>query len=240
MQIECPHCHNKGAVPEEFAGKTIKCKCGSKFVVAPLATSSSQQSIPVPVIVPPEKTFTCPGCGHRQIEAFLYCPICGYTHQQQKPATINENEGTTSAVYTLKGAHEILQVFKDRVIISGKKSTRTILYMSITALKFKQASTMSLGNIDFIIPGGSLELFRGTSTPWATSENAFLFSSSRNNAYAAKIKEYIESEMIKLRTPQMGSSAISVSDELQKLAKLKEQGILSNDEFQTLKKKLIG
>jgi hypothetical protein len=39
--------------------------------------------------------------------------------------------------------------------------------------------------------------------------------------------------------PQQQQSSISIADELAKLAKLKEQGIISEDEFQQMKQDLI-
>jgi len=42
------------------------------------------------------------------------------------------------------------------------------------------------------------------------------------------------------QSPQVIAPIISLSDELQRLAKLNEQGALSKEEFQAAKKKLLG
>ena len=67
-----------------------------------------------------------------------------------------------------------------------------------------------------------------------------MFAGKENNDLAREIKEYIEKAVLKLLAPQETTLPSNLSDELQKLAQLKEKGILSDDEFQTAKRKLIG
>jgi len=59
------------------------------------------------------------------------------------------------------------------------------------------------------------------------------------NERALEIKNYIETEAQKLRTSRPSTST-SLSDELQKLAALRAQGILSDSEFNAAKKRLLG
>lgn len=47
MLIECPNCHIRGEVPEEYAGKRMKCKCGASFVVS----TNTQTPTPQPSLV---------------------------------------------------------------------------------------------------------------------------------------------------------------------------------------------
>lgn len=56
---------------------------------------------------------------------------------------------------------------------------------------------------------------------------------------AIKIKKYIDSAVGELHKLQTMAPTANLSDELQKLAKLKEQGILSEEEFHLAKQKLI-
>ena len=63
-----------------------------------------------------------------------------------------------------------------------------------------------------------------------------MFAEKKNNELAIEIKEYIESAVHGVRTPNNPTTApTSLSDELQKLATLKDQGILTDEEFQTAK-----
>ncbi len=71
-------------------------------------------------------------------------------------------------------------------------------------------------------------------------ENTFLFD-EKNNAEAEIVRNYIESRMKEIRTPQPAKAAVvSLGDELTKLAALRTQGLLSEDEFQAAKTRLLG
>jgi len=90
--------------------------------------------------------------------------------------------------------------------------------------------------IQFTIQGGNEStkgIYKATS-----DENTIMFA-KKDNTLVIKIKEHIDSEIRKLKVPQVNQS-ISLSDELQKIADLKAQGILSDDEFLAAKKRLIG
>lgn len=71
-------------------------------------------------------------------------------------------------------------------------------------------------------------------------ENTFLFD-EQNNAQVEVAKNYIESRMKEIRSPQPTNTVTpSLGDELTKLAALKNQGLLTDEEFQAAKKRLIG
>lgn len=154
----------------------------------------------------------------------------------------------TSAVHTMKGIQDILEVFEDRVTITPKgvlgflnkgiKGTKEIPYSSIVAVQFKEAGAVFSGYIQFTIPGGNES--RGGIMAATKDENTFMFAHTKNNALARQIKEFIDAAIHRLRTPPATPAATNLSDELQNLAKLKEQGILSADEFQAAKRRLLG
>lgn len=153
-----------------------------------------------------------------------------------------------STVYSMKGVQDLLEVYEDRVTITPKgvlgflnkgiKGTKEIPFMSIVAVQFKEAGTVFSGYLQFTIPGGNES--RGGIFAATKDENTFMFARTENNAMAREIKEYIDGAIRKSRTPQASAPASNLSDELQKLAQLKEQGILSEEEFQATKRKLIG
>jgi hypothetical protein len=60
------------------------------------------------------------------------------------------------------------------------------------------------------------------------------------NESANKIKTFVLNQLQKSKSLNTNDTLNSVSDELLKLANLKNQGILSEDEFQSEKKKLLG
>lgn len=150
-----------------------------------------------------------------------------------------------SAIYTMKGVAGLLEVFEDRVTIThkrvlgfGVKGTNEIPFQSIIAIQFKEAGALLGGHIKFTIPGGGGTT--GGILGTEKADNTFVFSEKKNNALAIEIKTYIDSKVRKLRTPQANTPTMNLSDEIQKLAGLKEQGILSDEEFQAAKKRLIG
>jgi hypothetical protein len=155
-------------------------------------------------------------------------------------------EKRMDAVYTMRGVQDLLEVFEDKVTITpkgvlgflnkGMKGTKEIPFASIVAVQFKEGGALS-GYLQFTIPGGN-ESRRGI---WAATqdENTFLFR-QQDNALALEIKDYIDRAVRESRAPRATSSTASLSDELQKLASLKEEGFLSEEEFQTAKKRLIG
>lgn len=153
------------------------------------------------------------------------------------------------ALYTMKGVQDLLEVFEDKVTITpkgvlgfmnkGLKGAKTIPFSSISAIQFKEAGAVFSGYIQFTIPGGNES--KGGLMAATKDENTFMFAEKKNNELAIEIKDYIEKAIHDLRIPNTTNSPSgTLADELQKLAKLKEQGILSDEEFQAAKSKLIG
>ena len=151
-------------------------------------------------------------------------------------------------IYRMDGVGAELVVYADKVeivtagitgfVLKGLKGTKTIPYQSITAIQFKESGTWSgAGYLQFTIPGGNESrngLFDAT-----VDENTFMFHGQ--NEYAHKIKNYIESQIRLLRNPppQQTSSTPSFSAELERLDALRQQGVLSDEEFQQAKARLL-
>jgi len=152
-----------------------------------------------------------------------------------------------SAIYTMKGVQDIVEVFDDHITITPKgimgflnkgiKGTKEIPFQSINAIQFKKAGYLVNGYIQLTISGGNES--KGGIIAATKDENTFVFA-MKKNSIAIEIKTYIDSALRKLRTPQTISLTTNISDELQKLARLNEQGILSDEEFHAAKKRVIG
>lgn len=151
-----------------------------------------------------------------------------------------------STVYTMRGVQDLLEVYEDRVAITpkgvlgflnkGLKGTKEIPFASIVAVQFREAGLLS-GYLQFTIAGGNEST--GGILAAAGDENTFMFANAKNNAIAREIKEYIDDASRKARTPQATAPAPNLADELHKLAQLRTQGVLSEQEFQAAKRKLI-
>jgi hypothetical protein len=148
----------------------------------------------------------------------------------------------------MKGVQDLLEVFEDKVTITpkgvlgfmnkGLKGTKTIPFSSITAIQFKEAGAVFSGYLQFTIPGGNES--RGGVFSAASDENSFMFANKNNNQLATTIKEYVEQRVRELRAPTTVVHPVtSLADELQKLVSLRDNGVLSEQEFQTAKLRLI-
>lgn len=144
-----------------------------------------------------------------------------------------------TAVFLLQGVNESLEVYEDKVILSpkglpgsitkGMKGAKTIPFSSITAIQFKEAGAMFAGFMQFSVLGNDTKQ-KGYSIE--RDENAIMFV-KRNNGLAHNIRDFVERSICDLRP------AMSIADEIQKLANLKGQGFLSDEEFKAAKEKLI-
>jgi hypothetical protein len=164
------------------------------------------------------------------------------------PEPVTHTKRGTSVVYTMMGTSALFEVFEDKLTITpkgllgflnkGMAGTKEIPFASIVAVQFKEAGAVFSGFLQFTIAGGNES--RGGLLAAVKDENTFVFAHTKNNILAKEIKEYIDAAVRKARTPQGSAAPSSLPDELLKLAKLREQGALSEVEFQAAKKKLIG
>ena len=151
-------------------------------------------------------------------------------------------------VLTMRGVQDLLEVFPDHVAITpkgvmgflnkGMKGKKEIPFASIIAVQFKEAGAVFSGYLQFTIPGGNES--KGGLMAATKDENTFMFAKKENNAPAAQIKKYIDAAIRASRAPQAATRAASLPEELQALAQLKAQGVLSEQEFEAAKRKLIG
>lgn len=149
-------------------------------------------------------------------------------------------------VFTLHGVQDQLEVFEDKVTITpkgllgflnkGLKGTKTLLYVSISAIQFKKGG-LTNGYLQFSLPGGNES--KGGVFAATKDENTFMFK-PRDNEQAQKIRDFIEARIQAARSPMAVSPQPSLADELKKLAELRDMGVLSEQEFLDAKQKLIG
>ena len=135
-----------------------------------------------------------------------------------------------NVIYTMTLTGNFLEVYEDRVEftrdVRGCEMTLGIPYDLLDSVQVKKAGILFGGHILFVTSkfsskGGRPEILQ--------------FSGKHNNTLAIEIKQYIDLAINKLRNP----ASITFSDELQKLAELKQRGILSEEEFQAAKHKLF-
>jgi hypothetical protein len=135
-----------------------------------------------------------------------------------------------------------LEIFEDKLKITPTGiwgiagGGKTIPFSSLTAIEFKEAGGLIPGYLQFSLVGGR-ESVGGFLTA-AEDENSFMFLKG-NNEQAIKIKDYIEDKLQSLRNPSPSKSSNS-ADEIAKLFDLKEKGIITDEDFQKGKNKILG
>ena len=161
--------------------------------------------------------------------------------------TVGEHE--RSVVYTMKGAHKTIKVYEDHLtmepnggllgyVTAGMSGIKTIMFSSISSVQFKKAGLMN-GYLSFTIPGGN-EKHGLDVLGMMNDENTLILKPfNPQTELALKIKEYIENKVRDSQKSRVPLQNVSMADELQKLADLKEKGILSEEEFQDAKQNLI-
>ncbi|WP_044262444.1 SHOCT domain-containing protein [Saccharicrinis fermentans] len=149
---------------------------------------------------------------------------------------------------TIKGQNGQLTVYYNKLTISrkglvafsqhGMSGDKDIYIENITGVQLKKASTLFHGFIQFSFNGsaeskGGLEAAR-------KDENSIIIKKSQNTLFI-HAKSMIEDLMRKSK--EQATTIVNQTselDEIEKLATLKEKGYITEDEFNTKKKQLLG
>lgn len=144
-----------------------------------------------------------------------------------------------------KGINGQLEVLADRVRITrkgllgamghGLGGGKEIQISRISAIQMKDAGLLN-GHIQFSFAGGR-EAKTGLLEA-AKDENAITFKRSQQ-AQFQEAKRVIE-ERMRAGEPQRAAAAPSDADELAKLARLRDEGILTEEEFTAKKRQILG
>ncbi|MDQ3158974.1 MAG: DUF4429 domain-containing protein [bacterium] len=113
------------------------------------------------------------------------------------------------------------------------RGDKTIPYSSIVAVQLKKAG-MTAGYLQLTLKGGS-EAKSGLMQS-TTDENTVNFHSRKNKVFL-EAKDLIEE---KLSAANNNKNASSGADELEKMASLKDKGIITQEEFDSKKKQILG
>lgn len=151
-------------------------------------------------------------------------------------------------LFSLKGKGGQLEVYEDFVLIGRKgvvaflnqgiKGDKKIPISSIGAIQYKKPSLVLNGYIQFSIVGGAE--CKGGILKAGSDENTVFFEKPQAKT-AEEICEYIEKKIVE---NQKGNTTIiqqnSSADEIAKYKQLLDNGIITQEEFDTKKKQLLG
>ena len=118
----------------------------------------------------------------------------------------------------------------------GTTGTKEILISQISSIQFRPAGKLLLGYIQFTFPGS--QDTKGL-TASAGDENALTFTDEEQPAFEV-LKEKIDEMRNDFAQAPTGAAPVSQMDELEKLAALRDRGIVSEEEFQAKKKQILG
>lgn len=162
-------------------------------------------------------------------------------------AASEEEEGV---VYKLDGGMtKILRVYDDRVTLQAKKNLRSfmtsnffggvkeIFYESMLGVQFKEAGAVIVGYIQF-------ETANSHAKDNFNSENSFTFDNAYlDNATAKQVVDFVRGKMRAARQGTPSAQVVqqqSAAEELTKLKGLLDAGVITQEEFDAQKKKLLG
>lgn len=119
---------------------------------------------------------------------------------------------------------------------------KNIPYGSITAVQLHKSEKTFLGYtkgfLQLTIQGGRET--QGGIASAMSDENTITFETEEKNIEFAKAKRMIEQKIQQFHSPSSPSDNSSSLDVLEKLASLKEKGIITEEEFQAKKKQILG
>jgi predicted Zn finger-like uncharacterized protein len=236
LNVVCPNCKSEFDVAEQYAGKRAKCaKCGTRFVLAggntPVAPLSPVVD-PLAELFPPEQswqpvnwaTSSQPAAAKK---AGTYVPQAGLI--------LNGRQGKSVIV---DGA--TIRITKKAGPFSAERE-KTFPIRNISSVEVKKPGVFVAGFIQFSIAGGAARnssyTITGGAFDAAQDENSVLFLGQEKYQIALKIKNYVET--YRETAPPASTLAISAADEILKLKALMDQGIITPDEFETKKRRLI-
>lgn len=120
------------------------------------------------------------------------------------------------------------------LLTQGLKGDKEILISQLTSIQLKKASIIVNGYIQFSF-NGSQEA-KGGAFQGASDENTVMFRSGQQDEFLV-LRDELQKRMNARQTPSPQPSDL---DQLEKLAALRDKGIITDDEFQQKKKHILG
>lgn len=123
------------------------------------------------------------------------------------------------------------------LLTQGFKGDKEIYIKQISSIQLKQAGLLTSGYIQFAFSGGKEN--KGGLLDAGKDENTVIFTKKQQPDFL-KLKEELEKAILNQNTSTTTIKNNSNLEELEKLASLKDKGIITNEEFEIKKKELLG
>ena len=115
----------------------------------------------------------------------------------------------------------------------GMKGDKEILIGQISSVQFKNATVWTRGYIQVAFLGG--QEAKGGLRQAVSDENTVLFNEADQKDFE-KLRDEI---MARIALRMQGGASVSTSSELEKIAELRDRGVLTEKEFTAQKRKLL-
>jgi len=147
---------------------------------------------------------------------------------------IMEAEGYSGQLQLLEDRIRITRKGFKALVIHGFKGDKEILLSQVSAVTLMKAEGQGYGYLQFSFLGGQES--KGDLSAAMSDENAVVFNGKQERAFVA-IKQAIDERLDSLHAVRKTASSL---DEVEKLASLRDKGIITEDEFQQKKRQLLG
>ena len=155
-----------------------------------------------------------------------------------------EAKGIDGQLLLLEDGIRIKRREKTEYLARGLKGDKVIPYSQISSIEFRKAGMLTNGCIQFLLLGERKS--KGGVGNATLSENTVMFKPARQPAFE-RIKTAIETKMavaktaaVRVTVPRVAPQMIPYIEELEKLASLKDRGVITDDEFTAKKRQILG
>lgn len=121
------------------------------------------------------------------------------------------------------------------------KGQKTIHIAQISGVQWKPAGPFVNGFIQFTIPGGNERRSKfGSQTDTAVSdENSVIFMTKQQAAFE-QLRDAVTQALAARHAPTQAAQPAGLADEIAKLADLHSQGVITAEEFDAGKRRILG
>lgn len=122
-------------------------------------------------------------------------------------------------------------------LTQGAKGDKEILISQITSVQFKTANMITNGYIQFAFSGGKES--KGGVFDATRDENTVMFNRGQQASFEA-LRDELNRRVLAARAPSPApAAAVDFTAQLERLARLREQGVLTDEEFQAQKARIL-
>ncbi len=189
----------------------------------------------------------CAQCGASLEADSEFCGECG--------AVVQRSATGGALLLSVEGQKAHIDLYKNKLTIHHRrrpvKGVKDIYLSRISSVQFKNPGALTVGYIRFAFAGG--QEHKGGVVNAVNDENAVTFLKKQHQQFI-DLKEYVEeligemqgqSHPAQIATPPEQAQPLPVSgsidfEQLERLAELRDRGIITADDFEAKKRQILG